>query len=76
MVLENYCKRCGHRILPTDPYCTGCGCKTGYDATDDVGVFTLPIYNIGFFNFDIDFSQFSFALTFSFAVRESRSSVP
>lgn len=58
MVLENYCKRCGHRILPTDPYCTGCGCKTGYDATDDVGVFTLPIYNIGFFNFDIDFSPY------------------
>ena len=28
MALENYCKKCGHRILPTDAFCTNCGCKT------------------------------------------------
>ena len=58
MTLENYCKKCGHRILPNEPYCPGCGCKTIYHATKDDYVFTPPIHNIGFFNFDIDFSPY------------------
>ena len=58
MTLENYCKKCGHRILPTEPYCTHCGCKTIYHAKDVDNVFTPPIHNIGFFNFDIDFSPY------------------
>ncbi|MDO5815203.1 MAG: zinc ribbon domain-containing protein [Methanobrevibacter sp.] len=58
MTLENYCRICGHRILPNEPYCTGCGHKTKYDAKDQDYVFTPPIHNIGFFNFEIDFSPF------------------
>lgn len=58
MVLENYCKICGHRILPNEPYCTGCGAKTKYDASSDSHVLTPPIHNIGFFNFQIDFSPY------------------
>lgn len=58
MVLENYCKNCGHRILPNEPYCPGCGCKTIYHASKADNVFIPPIHNIGFFNFDIDFSPY------------------
>ncbi|MBE6500584.1 MAG: hypothetical protein E7Z80_08600 [Methanobrevibacter thaueri] len=58
MYLENYCKHCGNRILPNEPYCKNCGCKTKYDANDDVYVFTPSIHNIGFFNFNIDFSPY------------------
>lgn len=58
MALENYCKNCGHRIFPNEPYCTGCGCKTSYMASDDNHVLDVPIHNIGFFNFDIDFSPY------------------
>ena len=54
----NYCKVCGHRILPNEPYCTGCGAKTGFDASDIDCVLTPPIHNIGFFNFQIDFSPY------------------
>ena len=54
----NYCKVCGHRILPNEPYCTGCGAKTGYDASNDACILTPPIHNIGFFNFPIDFSPY------------------
>ena len=35
MVFGNYCKICGHRILTNEPYCTGCGAKTGYDASEE-----------------------------------------
>ena len=58
MVLENYCKNCGHRILPNEPYCPGCGCKTIYHVSKVDNVFIPPIHNIGFFNFDIDFSPY------------------
>ena len=58
MVLGNYCKNCGHRILPNEPYCTGCGCKTNYIVSSGNTVFTFPIYDIGFFNLDIDFSPY------------------
>ena len=58
MVLENYCKFCGHRILPNEPYCKGCGSKTKYDASFETCILTPPIHNIGFFNFQIDFSPY------------------
>ena len=58
MNLENYCKKCGHRIVPLDPYCTNCGCKTIYYEKEGDHVFTPPVHNIGFFNFDIDFSPY------------------
>lgn len=58
MVLENYCKKCGHRILPNDPFCPGCGSKTGFIATGDNHVLDIPIHSIGFFDFDIDFSPY------------------
>ncbi len=54
----NYCKVCGHRILPNEPYCTGCGAKTGNDASNETCILTPPIHNIGFFNFPIDFSPY------------------
>ena len=54
MVLENYCKNCGHRILQNEPYCRGCGVKTIYSGNNVEYVFTPPIYDVGFFNFDID----------------------
>ncbi|MDO5823436.1 zinc ribbon domain-containing protein [Methanobrevibacter sp.] len=58
MTLGNYCKKCGHRILPNNIYCPGCGFKTGYYETEESTVFAPPIHNIGFFNFPIDFSPF------------------
>lgn len=58
MVLENYCKNCGHRILQNEPYCRGCGVKTIYSGNNVEYVFTPPIYDVGFFNFDIDFSPY------------------
>ena len=55
MQVGNYCKECGHRIHPNEYFCTGCGCKTGYDSKNSDYVFTPPIHDIGFFDFDIDF---------------------
>lgn len=58
MLLENYCRYCGQRILPNESHCSGCGRKTVYTGNSDVYVFTPPIHNIGFFNFQIDFSPY------------------
>ena len=58
MLLGNYCRFCGHRILPNEPYCTGCGQKTGYTGRNSNTVLTPPIHDIGFFNFEIDFSPY------------------
>jgi hypothetical protein len=54
----NYCSKCGHRILPNEPHCKVCGCKTGYKPYSGTNVFEIPIHNIGFFDFDIDFSPY------------------
>jgi len=58
MALENYCKHCGQRILPNEPFCTRCGTKTDNDAKSFECVFTPPVHNIGFFNFDINFAPY------------------
>ena len=58
MVFENYCRNCGHRVLPNEPFCVKCGVKTGHHKSDDLIVFTPPIHNIGFFNFPIDLKEF------------------
>ena len=58
MALENYCRNCGQRILPNEPYCTKCGMKTGFVVNNDNHVLTVPIHDIGFFNLDIDFSPY------------------
>ena len=48
MVLENYCKHCGHRLHPDEPYCKECGRKTQYLPTKDNYILDIPIYDIGF----------------------------
>ena len=59
MALENYCKNCGHRIHFNEPYCPECGCKTPYFNNKDTPVLEIPVHDIGFFDFDIDFSPMS-----------------
>lgn len=58
MALENYCKNCGHRIHFNEPYCPECGCKTPYFNNKDTPVLEIPVHDIGFFDFDIDFSPY------------------
>ena len=58
MALENFCHNCGHRVLPNEPFCTQCGCKTGHVDNGDLIVLIPPIHDIGFFNFSIDFSPY------------------
>ncbi|MBQ2652365.1 MAG: zinc ribbon domain-containing protein [Methanobrevibacter sp.] len=58
MIVGNYCRRCGQRILPNEPYCKMCGSKTGYHVYGGNYVFEVPVHNIGFFDFDIDFSPY------------------
>ena len=58
MVLGNYCRNCGHRILPNEPLCPHCGFETGFHSNADNNILIPPIYDIGFFNLDIDFSPY------------------
>ena len=58
MLKENYCRICGSRILPNEPICKHCGCKTKYKSNEDNYVFTPPVHGIGFFDLDIDFSPY------------------
>lgn len=58
MVSANYCRNCGRRVLPNEPFCTHCGSKTGNTGKDGQTVLVPPIHNIGFFDFDIDFSPY------------------
>lgn len=58
MIVGNYCRNCGHRILPNESECKVCGCKTGYSPSSQNYIFEVPIHNIGFFNFSIDFSPY------------------
>lgn len=58
MVLQNYCGKCGKRLMPNEDHCSGCGAKTAFKKSDEKYIFTFPIYNIGFFDLDIDFSPF------------------
>ena len=58
MILEKYCKNCGKRLVPNEQYCSGCGSQTFFDNEIEDYVFTVPIYDIGFFNLGIDFSPY------------------
>ena len=58
MVLRNYCVECGSRIHLGEDTCSSCGAETGLKKYDNPAIFTPPLYDVGFFNFDIDFSPF------------------
>lgn len=58
MVLENYCRNCGKRLALNESFCKKCGKKTHLKYNDIKYLFSIPLYDIGFFNFDIDFSPF------------------
>lgn len=58
MVLEKFCKNCGRRILARNRNCPYCGCEVSTTNLDHKEFFIFPIYDVGFFNFDIDFSPF------------------
>ncbi|MDO5849097.1 MAG: zinc ribbon domain-containing protein [Methanobrevibacter sp.] len=46
-------------IVPTDEACPNCGEKTAFSPIDSEDLlFNPPIHDIGFFNFDIDFSPY------------------
>lgn len=55
MTLENYCKKCGHRILPNNPYCPECGCKTFNTEKEESYVFTPQYIILGFLIFPLIF---------------------
>lgn len=58
MEFWNYCPNCGKRLKPNEETCLRCGTKTILEDSDDFFIFTPPIYNIGFFNLNIDFSPY------------------
>ena len=58
MVLQNYCSNCGKRLSLNEEYCKNCGIKTVFRDTGDNYIFEFPIYDIGFFDLDIDFSPY------------------
>lgn len=58
MVSQNYCYKCGKRVLPNEELCSNCGSKTLFKKDDNDYVFAPPVHNIGFFNFSVDFSPY------------------
>ena len=58
MIRGNYCTRCGHRIHPNESSCKVCGSRTGYLSDGENIVLEVPIHDVGFFDFDIDFSPY------------------
>lgn len=58
MVLKNYCVECGQRLHIGELRCPKCNTPTGAKKIDNLSIFIPPIHNIGFFNFNIDFSPF------------------
>lgn len=58
MGLQNYCGNCGKRLSLNEEYCRNCGARTAFTDNEDDYMFTLPIYDIGFFDLDIDFSPY------------------
>lgn len=58
MSLQNYCGNCGKRLAHNEEYCHSCGVKTLFVDTGEDYIFAPPIYDIGFFDLDIDFSPY------------------
>lgn len=58
MVLEKFCKNCGRRILAKNRTCPYCGTITYTTKLNHEEFFIFPIHDVGFFNFDIDFSPY------------------
>lgn len=56
MVLQNFCTECGKRIYPNQSKCSNCGAITVYKDNDKEYIIDLPVYDVGFFNTQIDFS--------------------
>ena len=58
MTLQNFCVECGKKICPKQGKCSNCNTRTYYSENGDECMTSIPIYNIGFFNTQIDFSPF------------------
>ena len=58
MVLEKFCKNCGRRILSKNRNCPYCGDITSTTKLNNNEFFIFPIYDVGLFNFAIDFSPY------------------
>ena len=54
----NYCPTCGKRLAHNEKYCRNCLTRTVFESSDEEFIFTPPIHNIGFFNFQIDFEPY------------------
>lgn len=58
MTCQHYCVACGMKLSLNDAVCPNCGEATLFSPIDGEVVFNPPIHNIGFFDFDIDFSPY------------------